>query len=582
MANLAISISDSPDPVMVDQQLTYTINVSNQGPATATDVSLFNTLPLEATFVSATASQGTCSNTGKSCNIGILSNGQSATISIVVTATTSGRIKNVASVSSSTPDSNLANNTAEEETIVTNDGVEIKTISPNYGLDNTATLIYIEGSGFTEPLTVRLGNNPLNVTYIDPVLIVAVVPAELEVGSHEISIETSSGNSTLADAYRVLDAQLTDDLDTFAEWLWTNPSPLRVGYTQSSVGLLVQHLGGRNTLDSVTVEFRLDSAEGELLGRTLTEPLAPFATASTGPVIWEPTTQGEQTICAIIDPDDEIEETNEENNIICRSIMVLPLVEDIIPPEVESFVMADGAQSTTNRNVTLDVTATDYPIPGASGMQAIKFVEFEYMLGSRRWVPVEQSEWIAYTTAQADYPWSLVQTYGMRHMQAWAADNAGNISQVPRIDVMDLLPLEQAGYVAKRGVAFYRVYLEAGERLTATLTDLDGDPDLYIWGPNGQRWHSNNYTGVEAITFDAPSAGTYQIEVHGYSDAEYQLTFGETNVTQSRSAPFGNVAPKPRPSTPAVPLDEWPQYYPDGPPPVLPPDHIIYLPIIIR
>jgi hypothetical protein len=48
------------------------------------------------------------------------------------------------------------------------------------------------------------------------------------------------------------------------------------------------------------------------------------------------------------------------------------------------------------------------------------------------------------------------------------------------------------------------------------LAPESGDPDLYVWGPNGDVWYSNSSTGIESITFEGSETGTYQIEVHGY------------------------------------------------------------------
>ena len=58
----------------------------NSGPATATGVVVTNPLPAGATFVSATASQGTCINIGSAylCNLGTLTNSAAATVEIVM------------------------------------------------------------------------------------------------------------------------------------------------------------------------------------------------------------------------------------------------------------------------------------------------------------------------------------------------------------------------------------------------------------------------------------------------------------------------------------------------------------------
>ena len=255
-------------------------------------------------------------------------------------------------------------------------------------------------------------------------------------------------------------------------------------------------------------------------------------------------------------------------------------------------VTSNDAQTTNQQAITLDVTATDYPLENPSGMAGIKFIEFEYILGARRWVAIQQSPWIDYTLAQSDYPWTLIPTYGMRYMQAWGVDKSSNvnISLEPNTDVIDLLPSEQEGYVARKGVIFYRYYLEKGESLLSTLTSLTGDADLYVWAPDGRLWYSNNNTGVDEVLLEAPFTGIYQIEVHGHNDAEYRLTFSQPTRLHATlrhaqgiaSVQRSNIGPKPLPGEPAVSLDEWPEYY-DVEPPVIPErGSTLYLPLATR
>jgi uncharacterized repeat protein (TIGR01451 family) len=60
-ADLGITLGDSPDPVIVDQTLTYTLTATNNGPDGATGVVVTDVLPTGVAYVSGTATSGTCS-----------------------------------------------------------------------------------------------------------------------------------------------------------------------------------------------------------------------------------------------------------------------------------------------------------------------------------------------------------------------------------------------------------------------------------------------------------------------------------------------------------------------------------------
>ncbi len=104
-ADLSITKTDSPDPAIVGNNLTYSIAVHNYGPDTATNVAVTDTLPPNVTFGTATPSQGSCSGTSTiTCNLGTLNNGADATVQIVVTplvAALGTDLSNTATVSSS-------------------------------------------------------------------------------------------------------------------------------------------------------------------------------------------------------------------------------------------------------------------------------------------------------------------------------------------------------------------------------------------------------------------------------------------------------------------------------------------------
>ncbi|HYS54128.1 MAG TPA: DUF11 domain-containing protein, partial [Thermoanaerobaculia bacterium] len=113
-ADLAIAKSAGAGPFVAGGNVNYTITVTNNGPLTATGVTVVDTLPAGSTFVSSTPSQGSCTGTSTvTCNLGTLANGGTATIALVITASaTPGMLSNTATVSSAVSDPNPANNTA--------------------------------------------------------------------------------------------------------------------------------------------------------------------------------------------------------------------------------------------------------------------------------------------------------------------------------------------------------------------------------------------------------------------------------------------------------------------------------------
>src|SRR4051812_5358581 len=103
-ADLAISKSDSPDPVQEGAVLTYTIKVTNLGPGTANGVTVTDDLDSHVQFVGTTASQGVCSEKGKkvTCDVGTLAPdpyNPAATLTIQVKPTKAGTVTNSATVS---------------------------------------------------------------------------------------------------------------------------------------------------------------------------------------------------------------------------------------------------------------------------------------------------------------------------------------------------------------------------------------------------------------------------------------------------------------------------------------------------
>jgi uncharacterized repeat protein (TIGR01451 family) len=139
-ADLAITKTDTPDPVFLGGSITYTVTVANAGPDKATNVSVTDSLPPMVSLVSATPSQGSCGGIDPiTCDLGTLFAGTSAVVTIVVTPMASGLVIDQATVSAADSDPNLENNTAMQSTTV---------VLPSSGSSNVSA--DFDGDGFQD------------------------------------------------------------------------------------------------------------------------------------------------------------------------------------------------------------------------------------------------------------------------------------------------------------------------------------------------------------------------------------------------------------------------------------------------
>ena len=119
-ADLAITKVDAADPVNRGDTITYTITVTNNGPDDANNVTMTDTFSgAAATITAVTPSQGTCATTNPfTCDLGTITNGATATITVTATADTGGTVTNTVDVTADEGDSDTSNNTDTETTVV--------------------------------------------------------------------------------------------------------------------------------------------------------------------------------------------------------------------------------------------------------------------------------------------------------------------------------------------------------------------------------------------------------------------------------------------------------------------------------
>ncbi|MCE9626005.1 MAG: DUF11 domain-containing protein [Deltaproteobacteria bacterium] len=120
-ADLSVTKTVSDANVEVDDEVTFTVTATNNGPSDAINAVVTDILPVGLTFVSATTTQGTCSgDTEVTCELGGLANGASATITIVVTADVEGNLVNQAEIAGAMIDPDMDNNSASATVTVKN------------------------------------------------------------------------------------------------------------------------------------------------------------------------------------------------------------------------------------------------------------------------------------------------------------------------------------------------------------------------------------------------------------------------------------------------------------------------------
>jgi len=140
-ADLAIVKTATPSPMVADgDTLTYNLAVTNNGPASATNVTVTDPLPSSLTYLSYTSTSGTCSEAGGTvtCLLGTMANAATATITILTIPGTPGVITNTATVSADQTDPNPNNNSSSQtETVTAATAVKLQSFTAHMFTDKT-------------------------------------------------------------------------------------------------------------------------------------------------------------------------------------------------------------------------------------------------------------------------------------------------------------------------------------------------------------------------------------------------------------------------------------------------------------
>jgi peptide/nickel transport system substrate-binding protein len=460
-------------------------------------------------------------------------------------------------------------------------------VSPGQGPNDIPVTLDILGANFAPEVTasLRLGSEDIplwDLVFVDSTRLQAVVPISTVMGLYDlVVVNPDSQSATLPGAYEALEPAASNDLYALPTDLWIDPPSIHAHQTLT-LGLTLRRLGGQADLHDVDVRFYLEGGEPAF---TATAPVLPPNAAVTVTAEWVPSTAGEFTLYAQLDPQQEIPENDEDNNLIQRFVTILPPLPDTTPPTVNSFSINNpGILYTENPNVRLNTVATDEA--GGSGVAYLLFVEYYFNQSKNDWEPVQQSTWLSYEQASSRYPWQLLPRLGVHYLQVWAADRDGNISPSPGTQMINFYTrYYRSIYLHQTHV--YRQPMEAGQslRLYASTGYYD---DSYVcfrlWAPDGSlAWARCLHRGSgSAILLRDVKEGIYQIEARGY---QYRFSKYKLDIIPYASSTA-------RASDPAVTLaanDEQPVV----PPSSVPSRHIglpspisakraVYLPMVVR
>jgi uncharacterized repeat protein (TIGR01451 family) len=245
--DLALSISDSPDPVTIGQVFTYTLSVTNTGPAISHALVLSNPVPAGVTVLTSTAGGGTITVAADHIlwQIAELPGGTNLLATVTARApAAAGVLNHTATVIRSEPESYILNNSVSERTRILEEPV--LTLSDAIASEADATISFSVVMSVPSSEAVRV----VYIAHSDT----AIRGSDFLYTEGELTFPPGSTNQTISVPLR------QDSEDEPAE-------TLKVGLA-SIVGGWIRMGGGVGTIiddDGPTIHMRDESAmEGDL------------------------------------------------------------------------------------------------------------------------------------------------------------------------------------------------------------------------------------------------------------------------------------------------------------------------------
>jgi uncharacterized repeat protein (TIGR01451 family) len=237
-ADMAVTQSASPSPALAGQNLTYTLSITNIGTAVASGVTVTDVLPVGVTFVSASPGVTNLGGTVVAAP-GTIADGAGASLQITVNPAASGTITNVATVATTSADSNPANNSSSLVTTV--DAPPVITAEPSNVtlLAGGVAVFSVTATGTPTPAYQWFLNatNPVGVN--SNVLTLSNVQS-LQAGLYTVFVTNAAGSTNSSPARLTLlqPPEISGINVTIANVSVSFPSVLGLNYTLEYKNLL--------------------------------------------------------------------------------------------------------------------------------------------------------------------------------------------------------------------------------------------------------------------------------------------------------------------------------------------------------
>jgi uncharacterized repeat protein (TIGR01451 family) len=171
--NLTLTFSDTPDPVVAGNQLTYNVNVANSNLNRADDIIVTIPLPAGTTYISG------CSLSGSNvvCNFGSINKNTNDTLSFIVAPSTAGTLSATATVATSDNNQNGTKSSTIQTSVVADTPYRCAnpraftsqasiSLYGNSRIIGNTNMCYNNGGVCSNPGNTR--NNDINMMYSDP------------------------------------------------------------------------------------------------------------------------------------------------------------------------------------------------------------------------------------------------------------------------------------------------------------------------------------------------------------------------------------------------------------------------------